>query len=270
MLWWKLKKRMLQSSRFCKGIVKPESFWWKSKLMKLTMKGQDDHKVLLAVKHLERDWHNLLVPNLLSPTTSEPSAAAAANLHFRPAPNPLPPHLGGGSAPSAPRKRPLSAFPSRVTVSPVGRRPASACGVRERFVHNSQVPDLDMNRMYFRDSETPAVLLLIFVCPCWSNWKWEASKKKERLRRKQKKLGFEIRRASLLRFVFWLNMERYVWYGYMMLGKRQKKSTWKITALPETLLQAYRSRSWSWELVGRCGFVSLVMNLSRCRMQHSV
>ena len=77
-------------------------------------------------------------PKSAVPTTSEPSAAAAANLHFRPAPNPLPPHLGGGSAPSAPRKRPLSAFPSRVTVSPVGRRPASACGVRERFVHNSQ------------------------------------------------------------------------------------------------------------------------------------
>lgn len=91
-------------------------------------------------------------PKSAVPTTSEPSAAAAANLHFRPAPNPLPPHLGGGSAPSAPRKRPLSAFPSRVTVSPVGRRPASACGVRERFVHNSQVPDLDMNLPRFPDA----------------------------------------------------------------------------------------------------------------------
>ena len=73
--------------------------------------------------------------------TSATSAAAAANVHFRPVPNPLPPHLGGGSsgsgvgsAPGAPRKRPLSAFPTRVAMSQVGRsRPASACGVRERF-----------------------------------------------------------------------------------------------------------------------------------------
>ena len=68
--------------------------------------------------------------------TGRGDAAAAANVHFCPVPNPLPPHLGGGSSgstSSAPRKRPLSAFPSRVAVSQVGQRPASACGVRERF-----------------------------------------------------------------------------------------------------------------------------------------
>ena len=68
--------------------------------------------------------------------TRRGDAAAAANVHFCPVPNPLPPHLGGGSSGStscAPRKRPLSAFPNRAAVSQVGRRPASACGVRERF-----------------------------------------------------------------------------------------------------------------------------------------
>lgn len=79
-------------------------------------------------------------PSFLGGTTSGTGrdAAAAANVHFcpvpNPLPNPLPPHLGGGSgSTSAPRKRPLSAFPSRAAVSQVGRRPASACGVRERF-----------------------------------------------------------------------------------------------------------------------------------------
>ena len=223
MLWWKLKKTNASK-------------------LSLLQRHREARELLVKIQADEADHERPRRPQSAScsetfgkrlaqssrpksavPTTSEPSAAAAANLHFRPAPNPLPPHLGGGSAPSAPRKRPLSAFPSRVTVSPVGRRPASACGVRERFVHNSQVPDLDMNRMYFRDSQTPAVLLLIFVCPCWSNWKWEASKKKERLRRKQQKLGFEIQRDSLPKFVFWLNMERYVWYGYMIPRQKAKK-----------------------------------------------
>eukprot|EP00435_Cladocopium_sp_Y103_P024852 s689_g6.t1 len=80
-------------------------------------------------------------PKSAAPSTGvRGDAAAAANVHFRPVPNPLPPHLGGGSSgstSSAPRKRPLSAFPSRVAVSQVGRRPASACGVRERFDHEA-------------------------------------------------------------------------------------------------------------------------------------
>lgn len=65
------------------------------------------------------------------------AATAAANVHFRSVPNPTWASGSTPSAPSAPRKRPLSALPSRVTTSHVGRnRPASACA-GERFVEQA-------------------------------------------------------------------------------------------------------------------------------------
>ena len=51
-------------------------------------------------------------------------ASTAAQCHFRAAPSPAPAEPG--------RKRPVSALP-KASVSPVTRRPATACGVRERF-----------------------------------------------------------------------------------------------------------------------------------------
>eukprot|EP00438_Fugacium_kawagutii_P008839 Skav208539 [mRNA] locus=scaffold1216:204962:236269:+ [translate_table: standard] len=81
-------------------------------------------------------------PRSAAPSTATRSeaATAAANVHFRPVPNPT--WAPTPSAPSsAPRKRPLSALPSRVTTSHVGRnRPASACAGRPQLP--SQGPDL--------------------------------------------------------------------------------------------------------------------------------
>lgn len=201
-------------------------------------------------------------PKSAVPTTSEPSAAAAANLHFRPAPNPLPPHLGGGSAPSAPRKRPLSAFPSRVTVSPVGRRPASACGVRERFVHNSQVPDLDMNLPRFPD----AGCFVAYLCLSMLVQLEMGGIKEERAPQTQAaKIGIRDSKGFTSKIRF-LTEHGKIW----IYDARQKAKNQHEKSQRKRLCKAYRSRSWSWELVGRCGFVSLVMNLSRCRMQNSV
>lgn len=77
-------------------------------------------------------------PRSAAPSTAHASeAATAAAVHFRPVPNPS--WAPTPSAPSAPRKRPLSALPSRVTTSHVGRnRPASACA-GERFVEAAWV-----------------------------------------------------------------------------------------------------------------------------------
>ena len=58
-------------------------------------------------------------------------AAASSHFHSSPLQTPLAPSSSGASKASLPRKRPLSAFPSRATASPVCQRPASA-GVRER------------------------------------------------------------------------------------------------------------------------------------------
>ncbi|CAE7225272.1 unnamed protein product [Symbiodinium sp. CCMP2592] len=61
-------------------------------------------------------------------------AAAKSHFHSSPLQTPLAPSNSGASrASNLPRKRPLSAFPSRATASPVCQRPASAIGVRERF-----------------------------------------------------------------------------------------------------------------------------------------
>lgn len=59
-------------------------------------------------------------------------AAASSHFHSSPLQTPLAPSSSGASKASLPKKRPLSAFPSRATASPVCQRPASA-GVRERF-----------------------------------------------------------------------------------------------------------------------------------------
>lgn len=173
-------------------------------------------------------------PKSAVPTTSEPSAAA--NLHFRPAPNPLPPHLGGGSAPSAPRKRPLSAFPSR-TVSPVGRRPASACGVRERFVH-SQVPDLDMNVLpRFRD----AGCFVAYLCLSMLVHLEMGGVKEERAPRTQAaRIGIRDSKGFTPKICF-LNEHGKIW----IYDARQKAKNQNEKSLRKRLSKAYRSRSWS-------------------------
>lgn len=94
-------------------------------------------------------------PRSAAPSTAHArseAATAAANVHFRPVPNPT--WAPTPSAPSsAPRKRPLSALPSRVTTSHVGRnRPASACA-GERFVEAAWVKATrDRHGTFLRDS----------------------------------------------------------------------------------------------------------------------
>ena len=68
-------------------------------------------------------------------------AAASSHFHSSPLQTPLAASSSGASKASLPRKRPLSAFPSRATAyaaSPVCQRPASAIGVRERFTPVAQ------------------------------------------------------------------------------------------------------------------------------------
>ena len=85
-------------------------------------------------------------PLAASPTTDFPKssqsqevlaasiAAARSHFHSSPLQTPVAPSNSGASrASNLPRKRPLSAFPSCATASPVCQRPASAIGVRERF-----------------------------------------------------------------------------------------------------------------------------------------
>ncbi|OLP86730.1 Pentatricopeptide repeat-containing protein, chloroplastic [Symbiodinium microadriaticum] len=79
-------------------------------------------------------------------------AAASSHFHSSPLQTPLAPSSSGASKASLPRKRPLSAFPSRATASPVCQRPASA-GVRER-VTQAQDGDASLWRPEGKGHET--------------------------------------------------------------------------------------------------------------------
>ncbi|CAE6913186.1 unnamed protein product [Symbiodinium sp. CCMP2456] len=82
-------------------------------------------------------------------------AAASSHFHSSPLQTPLAPSNSGASkASNLPRKRPLSAFPSRATASPVCQRPASAIGVRERFTQVAQDGDAPLWRPEGKGHET--------------------------------------------------------------------------------------------------------------------
>eukprot|EP00439_Symbiodinium_sp_Y106_P081655 s1218_g20.t1 len=103
-------------------------------------------------------------PLAASPTTDFPKssqsqevlaasiAAARSHFHSSPLQTPVAPSNSGASrASNLPRKRPLSAFPSRATASPVCQRPASATGVRERFTQDG---DASLRRPEGKGHET--------------------------------------------------------------------------------------------------------------------